>query len=156
MCSCRREQPGWWRCSCSFCLCRRRRAGWAGSCASSLSSCLGAPPDAEQHTRSLHLIAGKNKTFGEFVPRTYSGADGAIHRQPVFEPLDHRGRFGPPRHAAQVVGLPSDQQHLWTPVDHRVIWGDWRWKRAKGQKRTQGVGGFLGPWSVAAPTYSGR
>lgn len=57
--------------------------------------------------------------------QTHCGTGSPLHRQTVFKPLDHGRRFSPSRHAAQVVGLPRIQQHLRTPVDHRVIWGDW-------------------------------
>lgn len=56
---------------------------------------------------------------------TYSGTGSPLHRQTIFKPLDHRRRFSPSRHAAQVVGLSRIQQHLRTPIDHRVIWWDW-------------------------------
>ncbi len=56
---------------------------------------------------------------------THSGTGSPLHRQTIFKPFNHRRRFSPSRHAAQVVGLPRVQQHLRTAIDHRVVWGDW-------------------------------
>lgn len=83
----------------------------------------------EQKIKKSHTMLWQGRMCSaacvDFFLSTYSCTESPIHRQTIFKPLDHRRGFSPPRHTAQVVGLPRVKQHLRTPIDDRVVWGDW-------------------------------